>query len=52
MTKPTKAQLDYVRAMGREGGKARAANMTKKERSAAARKAAKIRWAKVALDNA
>jgi len=31
---------------GAKGGKARAANMTKKERSEAARKAANARWAK------
>ncbi len=32
--------------MGRRGGKARAAKMTKAERSAAARKAALARWKK------
>jgi hypothetical protein len=31
---------------GRKGGKARAANMTKQERSEAARKAANARWSK------
>lgn len=31
---------------GRKGGKARAKNMTPEERSEAARKAAKARWAK------
>ncbi len=31
---------------GAKGGKARAANMTAKERSEAARKAARARWAK------
>jgi len=30
--------------LGRRGGKARAANLTPEERSAAARKAAKARW--------
>jgi hypothetical protein len=33
--------------MGRKGGKARRKNMTDKERSESARKAAKARWAKV-----
>lgn len=32
--------------MGKRGGKARAAKLTKAQRSAAARKAAIIRWAK------
>lgn len=32
--------------MGRKGGKARAANMTSAQRSAAASKAIKARWAK------
>jgi hypothetical protein len=32
--------------LGRKGGKARAASMTKKERSEASRKAATARWAK------
>jgi hypothetical protein len=33
-------------ALGKKGGQARAANMTKKERSEAARQAVNARWAK------
>lgn len=39
-------QVDTA-ALGRAGGKARAANMTKRERSEAASAAATARWAKV-----
>jgi hypothetical protein len=38
--------LEMFRANGAKGGKKRAANMTAKQRSAAASKAAKARWAK------
>ena len=37
--------------LGRRGGKARAASMTPKERSEAARKAVQARWAKVKRKN-
>ena len=40
------AAVALGRKGGLKGGKARAANMTKKQRSAAARKAAQARWAK------
>jgi hypothetical protein len=36
----------YAVALGRKGGKARAANLSKKARSEAARKAVLVRWAK------
>jgi hypothetical protein len=36
-----------VTELGRAGGRARAANMTAEERSAAARAAVQARWAKV-----
>jgi hypothetical protein len=42
---------ELFRTTGAQGGKARAANMTKKQRSAAARKAAKARWDKVRAEN-
>jgi hypothetical protein len=38
--------LEMFRANGAKGGKTRAANMTAKQRSDSARKAAKARWAK------
>jgi hypothetical protein len=38
--------LEMFRRTGAKGGKVRAANMTAKERSVAASKAAKARWAK------
>jgi hypothetical protein len=38
------AAVELGRKGGLKGGKARAANMTKKERSEAARKAASTRW--------
>lgn len=37
---------DYFAKFGKEGGKARAKNMTPEERSDAARKAVQSRWAK------
>ena len=40
------AAAELGRLGGLKGGKARASNMTAKERSAAARKAAKARWGK------
>ena len=40
---------EMFRKTGAQGGKARAAGMTAKQRSAAARKAAKARWAKVGV---
>jgi hypothetical protein len=40
------AAVALGRRGGLKGGKARAAAMTKKQRSASARKAAKARWAK------
>lgn len=40
------AAVALGRKGGLKGGKARAANMTKEERSEAARKAAKARWGK------
>jgi topoisomerase IA-like protein len=42
----TKNVLVDVTAAGRKGGKARAAGMTKEERSEAARAAVTARWAK------
>lgn len=39
-----KAAVELGRLGGLKGGKARAANMTKKQRSEAARKAANARW--------
>lgn len=41
-----------VTERGRNGGKARAARLTDKQRSAAARKAVNARWAKVRVDRA
>ena len=38
--------VELGRRGGRKGGKARAAKMTKKQRSESARKAARARWAK------
>lgn len=38
------AAVELGRKGGRKGGKARAANMTAKQRSEAARRAAKARW--------
>jgi ubiquinone biosynthesis protein UbiJ len=43
----TKQEIrDYFAKFGKEGGKARARNMTAEERSAAARKAVQARWDK------
>jgi hypothetical protein len=39
-------------AFGKEGGKARAKNMTAQQRKDGARKAAKARWAKVKKEKA
>jgi hypothetical protein len=38
--------LEMFKKTGAQGGKKRAANMSKKERSESARKAAQARWAK------
>lgn len=38
--------LEFFKKTGAEGGKARAAGMTKEQRSEAARKAVKSRWKK------
>lgn len=46
MAEKNKAAQELGRLGGAKGGKARAANMTPKERSEAARKAANARWAK------
>jgi general stress protein YciG len=46
MTEKNKAAQELGRLGGAKGGKARAANMTKKELSEAGRKAANARWAK------
>lgn len=46
MTEKNKAAQELGRLGGAKGGRARAANMTKEERSEAARKAANARWAK------
>ncbi|MGE3626156.1 MAG: RNA-binding protein [Hyphomicrobiales bacterium] len=40
------AAVKRGRAGGKKGGKARAANMTAKQRSEAARKAVKVRWSR------
>ena len=40
------AAVELGKLGGSKGGKARARNMTKEERSESARKAAKARWAK------
>jgi hypothetical protein len=40
--------LDFARSGGKAGGKARAAKLTKEQRSAIARKAAAARWGKPA----
>jgi hypothetical protein len=37
---------EFFKNTGAEGGRKRAANMTKKQRSNSARKAAKARWSK------
>jgi hypothetical protein len=41
-----KAVTEYFAKISKMGGKARAKNLTPKQRSASARKAAKARWAK------
>jgi hypothetical protein len=46
VTEKNPAAVALGKLGGRKGGKARAANMTPEERSEAARKAAKARWAK------
>ena len=38
--------LEFFREQGRRGGKLRSSNLTKKERSESARKAALARWEK------
>jgi hypothetical protein len=43
----TKKEIrDYFAKFGKEGGKARAKNLTPEQRKASARKAAEARWAK------
>lgn len=43
----TKKEIrDYFAKFGKQGGKARAENMTPEQRKESARKAAKARWAK------
>jgi hypothetical protein len=44
--KLTAAEREEIRKMGRKGGKARAASMTKEERRKLAQKAVRARWAK------
>lgn len=46
MTEKNKAAQELGRLGGLKGGKARAAKLTKEERSAIAKKAAEARWAK------
>ena len=46
MTEKNKAAQELGRLGGLKGGKARAAKLTKEERSAIAKKAAQARWAK------
>ena len=45
------AAVELGRRGGKKGGPARAAKMTKEERSESARKAAKARWAKRKTDS-
>ena len=45
-TKAKDAITEYLRALGRKGGKARVTGMTADERRESARKAARARWAK------
>ena len=43
----TKSEIrDYFAEFGKQGGNARAKNMTAEQRAAASRKAAKARWSK------
>jgi hypothetical protein len=46
MAKGKKRKLVDIQVLGRQGGKARAANLTPQQRSEAARKAANARWLK------
>jgi hypothetical protein len=46
MAKKSYLKLINMKELGRNGGKARAAKMTPKQRTNAARKAAQARWAK------
>ena len=46
MSEKNKAAQELGRLGGLKGGKARAAKLTKEERSAIAKKAAQARWAK------
>jgi hypothetical protein len=49
----TKAEIrDYFAKFGKQGGKARARNMTAEQRKAAARKAVEARWARVKREKA
>ena len=43
---------EYLRKLGRKGGKTRAKNQTPEQRKESARKAAQARWAKVVGNNA
>lgn len=45
-TPSTKKKHHYAKALGRKGGKKRAANLSPEERSESAKKAAIARWAK------
>jgi hypothetical protein len=47
VTASSKEIRDYFAKFGKQGGKARAKNMTKQERAESARKAAEARWSKV-----
>jgi hypothetical protein len=44
MGKPSKALRDYLRRLGKRGGKARLKTMTKEQRHQSAKKAARARW--------
>jgi hypothetical protein len=44
MGKPSKALREYLRVLGRKGGKARVKTMTPEQRQESARRAARARW--------
>jgi hypothetical protein len=46
MAKPSKALREYLRSLGKRGGKARVSRLTAAQRRESARKAARARWAK------
>jgi hypothetical protein len=46
MGKPSKVLRDYLRRLGKRGGKARLKTMTKQQRHESARNAARARWNK------